>query len=116
MTRSRRLIPVISLLALGVGLAFAPPEIRAAGQTITINSNVDHSVHGNGTSPDGGLPHDADPNDNTVNVSGGTVTGGVFGANSGGEDITGNEVTVSNGTITGDSTDVAIYGGVIGSS
>jgi autotransporter-associated beta strand protein len=112
MMLNRRFIPTASVLALS--LAFAQPNAFAAGQTITIDDRtVDATVYGNGEQPNGAMPASgetalADPDDNTVEIKNGTVTGDVFGGEVGadGADLSvnasGNEVSISGSTVSGD--------------
>ena len=103
----------LSLLSLAVTLTLTASASPAfAGQTITIDGNVGHTVYGNGTPPDGSGTA-GDPSNNTVNINnGGTVTGGgdVFGGyvySAGSATANDNRVTVnSGGTVTG-----TVYGG-----
>jgi len=100
---SKRLTGLAVCLALGLWLcsAFAVPQAQA-GQTITINGNVIYEVHGNGDPPNG-FGSDRDPNNNTVIVNSGTLTGGVIGGavdtSSSTNAANSNSVTINNGTI-----------------
>ena len=103
--------PALWLMA---ALMAAPSSAALAGQTINIDSEVNHTVHGNGDPLNNGQGSAKDPSGNTVNInSGGKVTGTVYGgfyqiANSGTAKVEGNTVIVKDGQVTG-----SINGGII---
>ena len=97
-------------MALALGLVLAPLSPAFAGQTITIDGDVDHHVYGNGDLPDGDAPSSDDPStltespdDNTVIVNSGTLSAGkrVYGGYAhniaGAATATGNSVTINGG-------------------
>ena len=94
-------------LALAVSLWIAGGGVASAGQSTTINEDHEYYVFGNHAAGNvEAIDPAADTNGNTVTMTGGTVVGGVLGADieteTSVQSATGNQVNVSGGTIEGD--------------
>jgi hypothetical protein len=100
--------------ALGLLVCSALASFQALAETITINGNVGAAVCGNGSQPNGASPCSAAPNDNTVIVNNGIVSGNVDGGyaetGSGAAMAARNSVAINGGTLNSD-----VTGGYAGS-
>ena len=90
-----------------IGGSSGGTDSSATGNTVTISGN---STFGNGTTYiNGGYSQSGAANDNTVEISGGTLKGTIYGG-MGGTTANGNTVTISGGTLGNGTT--YIYGGL----